>query len=45
VVLEAEIDNMAALRLYDNLGFIRDERLHRYYLNDHDAFRLRLALL
>ena len=44
VVLEAEIDNSAALRLYENLGFIRDKRLHKYYLNGHDAFRLHLLL-
>ena len=44
IVLEAEIDNSAALRLYENLGFIRDKRLHKYYLNGHDAFRLHLLL-
>jgi len=44
VVLEAEVDNSAALRLYENLGFIRDKRLHKYYLNGHDAFRLHLLL-
>jgi len=44
VVLEAEIDNLAALQLYENLGFIRDKRLHKYYLNGHDAFRLHLLL-
>ena len=44
VILEAEIDNSAALRLYENLGFIRDKRLHKYYLNGHDAFRLHLLL-
>jgi len=43
-VLEAEIDNLAALQLYENLGFIRDKRLHKYYLNGHDAFRLHLLL-
>ena len=41
VVLETEITNTAALRLYENLGFIRDKRLHRYYLNGQDAFRLK----
>lgn len=29
VVLEAEVNNFGALRLYANLGFIRDKRLHR----------------
>ena len=42
VALEAEVTNKAALRLYENLGFIRDKRLQRYYLNGSDAFRLKL---
>lgn len=29
VVLEAEVSNSGALTLYQNLGFIRDKRLHR----------------
>ena len=29
VVLEAEVTNSGALALYQNLGFIRDKRLHR----------------
>lgn len=44
VVLEAETSNAAALRLYHNLGFIRDKRLEKYYLNGNDAFRLKLRL-
>lgn len=44
VVLETEITNKAALRLYENLGFVRDKRLFRYYLNGVDAFRLKLWL-
>ncbi|PVD26574.1 hypothetical protein C0Q70_14251 [Pomacea canaliculata] len=44
VVLETEITNKAALRLYENLGFIRDKRLFRYYLNGVDALRLKLWL-
>lgn len=42
VTLEAEVTNKAALRLYENLGFIRDKRLRRYYLNGNDAYRLKL---
>eukprot|EP01135_Chromosphaera_perkinsii_P006596 Nk52_evm21s553 gene=Nk52_evmTU21s553 len=42
VVLEAEISNTAALHLYENLGFVRDKRLFRYYLSGTDAFRLKL---
>jgi ribosomal protein S18 acetylase RimI-like enzyme len=33
---------MKALRLYEQLGFVRDKRLYRYYLNGVDAFRLKL---
>jgi len=44
VVLEAEVCNIGALRLYQGLGFIRDKRLHRYYLNGVDAYRLKLLL-
>lgn len=44
VVLEAEVTNLGALRLYQALGFIRDKRLQKYYLNGVDAFRLKLLL-
>eukprot|EP00968_Pinguiococcus_pyrenoidosus_P015506 scaffold1435_cov267-Pinguiococcus_pyrenoidosus.AAC.30 len=44
VVLETEVTNKAALRLYERLGFSREERLFRYYLNNNDAFRLKLWL-
>jgi len=44
VVLEAEITNLGALNLYQNLGFVRDKRLNRYYMNGVDAFRLKLFL-
>lgn len=43
VTLETEVTNSAAIRLYeDRLGFVREERLVRYYLNWGDAYRLRL---
>ena len=41
-VLETEVTNLGALRLYEGLGFVRDKRLHRYYLNGNDAFRLKV---
>ncbi|CAH8496932.1 unnamed protein product [Schistosoma mattheei] len=44
ISLEAEVDNKAALSLYEQLGFYRDKRLLRYYLNGRDAFRLKLWL-
>lgn len=43
-VLEAEATNAAALRAYEGLGFLRDKRLLRYYLNGADAYRLKLLL-
>ena len=42
VVLETEMTDVPALTLYENLGFVRDKRLFRYYLNGVDAFRLKL---
>ena len=35
---------MAALGLYTSLGVVREKRLHRFYLNGKDAFRLVLPL-
>lgn len=39
VVLETEVTNKGSLALYERLGFIKDKRLCRYYLNGVDAFR------
>eukprot|EP01066_Platyproteum_vivax_P021332 Platyproteum_vivax@DN9394_c0_g1_i1.p1 len=44
VVLETEADNLAALGLYAKLGFTRSKRLHNYYQNCSDAYRLKLLL-
>ncbi|GAA5861147.1 hypothetical protein JCM8547_008049 [Rhodosporidiobolus lusitaniae] len=44
VVLETEADNAAALAFYGKMGFVREKRLHRFYLNGKDAYRLRLDL-
>ncbi|SGY44772.1 BQ5605_C001g00199 [Microbotryum silenes-dioicae] len=44
VMLETEFDNLAALTFYERLGFFRDKRLFRFYLNAKDAFRLKLPL-
>mmetsp|Transcript_1577 Transcript_1577/g.1898 ORF Transcript_1577/g.1898 Transcript_1577/m.1898 type:complete len:219 (-) Transcript_1577:1497-2153(-) len=43
-VLETEVSNKGAIYLYENLGFIRDKRIEKYYLNGGDAFRLKLDL-
>ena len=44
VILETEITNTAALKLYESFGFLRDKRLQSYYLNGNDAFKLKLFL-
>mmetsp|Transcript_21501 Transcript_21501/g.49166 ORF Transcript_21501/g.49166 Transcript_21501/m.49166 type:complete len:230 (+) Transcript_21501:46-735(+) len=40
-VLETEVTNTAALGLYRSIGFVKEKRLHKYYLNGNDAFRLK----
>lgn len=45
IVLETEVTNKPALKLYENLGFLRDKRLFRYYLNGVDALRLKLWIV
>lgn len=44
VMLETEVINEAALRLYQSLGFAKTKRLYRYYMNTHDAYRLILPI-
>jgi peptide alpha-N-acetyltransferase len=44
ITLETEITNEGAIKLYKKLGFLKDKRLQRYYLNGVDAFRLKLCL-
>jgi peptide alpha-N-acetyltransferase len=44
IVLETEETNVAAMRLYEQLGFLRTKKLHRYYLNGNSAYRLVLPL-
>lgn len=33
---------MGALSLYSKLGFMKDDRMSKYYLNGGDAYRLKL---
>lgn len=44
IMLETEINNFNALKLYEGLGFLKIKRLYHYYLNTHDAYRLVLPL-
>jgi len=44
VVLETEADNAAALSFYASMGFMREKRLYRFYMNGKDAFRLVLPI-
>ena len=41
VFLETEVTNASSLSLYHRLGFCREERMKKYYLNGVDAFRLK----
>lgn len=42
VYLETEESNKGALALYEKLGFSREERFLKYYLNGSNAYRLKL---
>ena len=34
--------NLGALSLYTKLGFVKEEKMAKYYLNGGDAYRLKL---
>eukprot|EP01034_Spumella_vulgaris_P028504 gene28504-35370_t len=38
VILETEASNQGALNLYNKFGFMREEKLSKYYLNGGDAY-------
>ncbi len=42
IELETEVTNAAALNLYGCLGFIRTKILYNYYLNNNNAYKLKL---
>jgi peptide alpha-N-acetyltransferase len=42
IVLEAEIGNSGALRLYESLGFVRTKRPYRDYLNGNQTHHLKI---
>ena len=37
--METEVTNTPALKLYESLGFVKDKRLTRYYLNGNECVR------
>lgn len=41
IYLETEVDNIAALKLYESVGFVRVKLNHNYYLNGKSAYRLK----
>jgi len=42
IELETEITNIAALNLYGGFGFVRTKILYNYYLNNNNAYKLKL---
>lgn len=42
IELETEVTNIAALNLYSGLGFVRTKILYNYYLNNNNAYKLKL---
>jgi len=41
IVLETECTNHTALKLYEQLGFVRSKQLNAYYMNGASAYRLK----
>ena len=44
IVVETESTNEAALQFYVGLGFVKEQKMIRYYMNGFDAFQLTLAV-
>lgn len=42
IELETEVTNNAALNLYGGFGFVRTKILYNYYLNNNNAYKLKL---
>ena len=45
VILETEVDNNTSIAFYKRLGFMREKRLYRFYINGKDAYRLCLLII
>ena len=44
ISIETEVDNYAALGLYESFGFVRTKMYINYYLNSNNAYKLKLFL-
>ena len=44
ISIETEVDNYAALGLYESFGFVRTKMYINYYLNSNSAYKLKLFL-
>lgn len=44
IILETEVDNNTSIAFYKRLGFMREKRLYRFYMNGKDAYRLCLPV-
>ncbi len=42
IELETEVTNIAALNLYGGFGFVKTKILYNYYLNNNNAYKLKL---
>ena len=44
ISIETEVDNYAALGLYESFGFVRTKMFINYYFNSNNAYKLKLFL-
>ena len=44
ISIETEVDNYAALGLYESFGFVRTKMYINYYFNANNAYKLKLFL-
>ena len=42
ITIETEVDNYAALGLYESFGFVRTKMYINYYFNANNAYKLKL---
>ena len=42
ITIETEVDNYAALGLYESFGFVRTKMYLNYYFNANNAYKLKL---